>query len=164
VGSIDSFFSASMDLLDEPPGFDLRDPRWPSGSRFEEWLPARMVVGGDPATANLISAGCAIDRALLVRTIVSPMVRISDSCEIESSILFNGVKVGRGVRLRKVIVEEGVSIPPGVAIGFGGDRDHARSPGGVTVIARGHPFDASDEGGEHSRTPARRRSRAVGTR
>ncbi len=145
VGNIDSFFASSMDLLEEPPAFDLRDPRWPAGSRFEEWLPARVVTGDDAPAASLISPSAVIDRASLSRVIVSPGVRVEESCSIESSILFNGVQVGRGAKLRKAIVEEGVSIPAGVSIGFGEDRDHARSPGGVVVIARGHPFTSADD-------------------
>jgi len=161
VGNIDSFFSASMDLLETPPAFDLRDPRWPPGSRFEECLPSRIVADDDPDRTYIISPGCVIDRARLSRTIVSPMVRIGEGCSVECSILFNGVQVGRGARLRKVIVEEGVIIPPGVTIGFGKEREHPRSPGGVTVIGRSHPFRGNDSEPSPPGPRARARSTPV---
>ncbi len=144
VGNIDSFFAASMDLLEEPPVFQLRDPRWKTGSRFEEWMPARVVSGAKKLEASLISSSAVIDRARLSKAIISPKVHIESSCRIESSILFNGVRVGGGSKLRKVIVEEGVSIPPGTTIGYGEDQEYAKSPGGVVVIAPGHPFQISE--------------------
>src|ERR1041385_1613995 len=100
VGSIDSFFTATMDLLQEPPAFELRDPRWPPDSRFEEWLPARIVAEHDGPAASLISGGAVINRARLSRAVVSPKVRVDEGAVVEDSILFNGVHVGRGARLR----------------------------------------------------------------
>jgi glucose-1-phosphate adenylyltransferase len=86
-----------------------------------------------------------IDRDVQMnRAIVSPMVRIESNCTIEDTVLFNGVRVGRGARLRRVIVEEGVTIPPGVTIGHGNDEGYPKSPGGVVVIAPGHPFNPSE--------------------
>jgi glucose-1-phosphate adenylyltransferase len=143
VGSIDSYFSASMDLLDDPPGFDLRDPRWPSGSRFEEWLPARIHSAGGEG-ASIVSPGAVVGRARLTRSVLSTMVTVEDGASVEESILFGGVHVGRGVRLRRAVVESGVHIPPGLEIGYGSDREYTKSAGGVVVISRGHPFTAVD--------------------
>jgi glucose-1-phosphate adenylyltransferase len=59
---------------------------------------------------------------------------------VEDSILFDRVNVGREAKLHRVIVEKGVSLPPGVAIGFDPALDEARgftrSEGGVTVVPR----------------------------
>ena len=171
VGNIDSFFEASMDLLQDPPAFELRDPRWPPGSRFDEWVPARIISGRDPSEVNLISPGASIERSHLAQCIISPSVRIAEGCQIESAILFNGVQVGRGARLRKVIVEEGVVIPSGITIGFGRNGGQARSPGGITVIAKSHPFGSNDggpsdgrDGEEAAERPAPKRPRIVETR
>ena len=59
---------------------------------------------------------------------------------MQDSILFDQVRVGRGVRLNRVIVDKGVSLPCGVEIGFDAALDLAcgftRSDGGVTVVPR----------------------------
>lgn len=144
VGSIDSYFEASMDLLRDPPAFELRDPRWPPGSRFEEWLPARLSGRGAGEGPSIVSQGSEIGQARLSRAVISPCVRIDDSASIEDAVLFRGVHVGRGARLCRVIVEEGVRIPSGVAIGHGDAHEHTTSPEGVVVIARGHPFSSME--------------------
>jgi glucose-1-phosphate adenylyltransferase len=136
VGSLDSYFAAHMDLLEEPAVFNLRDPRWHSGSRFEEWLPARVRMGSGPGTVSIICQGAAIGRAEINRAVISPMVKIDDQASIDQAILFSGVQVGRGAKLRRVIVESGVRIPAGTAIGFGEDQAYTRSPGGVVVVSR----------------------------
>jgi len=143
VGSIDSYFDAHMDLLSEPPVFDLRDPRWPSGSRFEEWLPARVLTGKDAEGVNVISQGAVIGRAKLSRTVISPMARIEDGASLDRAVIFAGARVGQGAKLQKVIVEAGIEVPERTVIGYGRDRGWTRSPGGVVVIGRGHPFAAA---------------------
>ena len=54
--------------------------------------------------------------------------------------LMDGVDVGRGARLRKVIADKGVKIPPRVEIGFDPENDRKRfhvSGGGVVVLPKG---------------------------
>jgi glucose-1-phosphate adenylyltransferase len=68
-------------------------------------------------------------------------VRINSFARVEESILFEGVEIGRHARVRRAILDKGVRVPPGMAIGFDPDEDAARgltvSPEGVTVVAKG---------------------------
>lgn len=147
VGTIDSYFQASMDLLENPPVFNLEDSRWPSGSRFYDWLPAKFSIPRwtekEPlCSASLVSNSCVVEPANLVRSILSPGVCVGERSDVEECILFPNVKVGEGARLKRVIVEEGVRIPPGVRIGYGDESgSFMTSPGKVVVIPAGHRFD-----------------------
>jgi glucose-1-phosphate adenylyltransferase len=151
VGSIDSYFQASMDLLRAPPPFDLTDPRWPAESRFHEWVPARVAAAarlGERTVhgRNLVSSGVQIDLSEVVSSIFSPRVRVGRGCELEECILFPGVEVGDGAALHRVIVEEGVSVPSGARIGFGRDSEQfTTSPGGVVVISASYRFAESED-------------------
>jgi glucose-1-phosphate adenylyltransferase len=52
----------------------------------------------------------------------------------------DGVDVGRYARLRKVIADKGVQIPPSIEIGFDLEADRKRfhvSEGGVVVLPKG---------------------------
>jgi hypothetical protein len=54
--------------------------------------------------------------------------------------------VGDGAALRRVIVEEGVSVPPGARIGFGQDAEQfTTSPGGVVVISSRYRFGEGED-------------------
>ena len=44
VGTIQSYWDANMELVEDPPPFDLYDPRWVTHTRSEERPPARLIV------------------------------------------------------------------------------------------------------------------------
>jgi glucose-1-phosphate adenylyltransferase len=68
-------------------------------------------------------------------------VRINSYAEIEGSILFEGVDVGRHCRIRNAIIDKGVHIPAGAEIGYDPAEDRRRgwttTESGLVVIARG---------------------------
>jgi glucose-1-phosphate adenylyltransferase len=67
-------------------------------------------------------------------------VRINSFSHVEECVLMDGVDVGRYARLRRVIVDRGVKIPPHTEIGFDEEEDRKRfhvSEGGVVVIPKG---------------------------
>ena len=74
------------------------------------------------------------------RSILSPNVRVNSFAVVDSSILFEGVNVGRHCRIRRAIIDKDVKIPQNSTIGF--DLDHDRRRGftiteqGVVVIAK----------------------------
>jgi glucose-1-phosphate adenylyltransferase len=79
----------------------------------------------------------------VVDSILSPNVRVHDGADVESSILFEDVQVGRGARLRRVIVDKHVRVPANEAIGFDAVSDRARftvSENGVVVVPRLYAF------------------------
>ena len=55
-------------------------------------------------------------------------------------LYFDDVEVGRYARIRRAIVDKGVKVPPGMAIGFDDAEDRRRftvSEGGVVVVPKG---------------------------
>ncbi len=58
---------------------------------------------------------------------------------VEESILFEGVNVGRHARLRRVIVDKAVEIPPHTEIGYDPELDAKRFTvqDGVVVVPKG---------------------------
>ena len=150
VGSIDSYFKTSMDLLASPSPFDLSDPRWVANSRFREWVPALYTTSAvcDGKTIhgkNLVSSGVRIEDSQVVNCVISPRVVIGRGCELEGCILFPDAEVGEGTKLRNVIVEEGVRVPAGTSIGFGNDaRQFTKSPDGVVAIPGNRHFACTE--------------------
>ena len=72
----------------------------------------RMGVALD----SIVCAGCIISGGRVVRSILSPGVRVNSYCEVESSILMPKVHIGRYSRLQRTIVDAGVSVPDTGAI------------------------------------------------
>ena len=77
---------------------------------------------------------------------------IEEGVELEDCIIMDYVRIGKGARLRRVIVDRHNYIEPGARIGFDLAEDRKRytvSPGGVVVIPLGNlTYFARDSRGE----------------
>lgn len=64
-------------------------------------------------------------------------MEIGYRAEVYDSVLMDGVKVGPGARLHRVIIDKGVVVPPGAELGINPEADRQRfttTPGGVVVL------------------------------
>lgn len=148
VGTIDSYYESSMDLIGVVPVLDLYNKRWPIRSHMGHHPPAKFVhnqgerVGS--ATNSIVSEGCIVSGGQISSSILCPGVRVNSFARVEDSILFDGVTVGRNAKLRKVILDKNVTIPPGMAIGYDLEADQARftiSANGVVVVPKNYQFE-----------------------
>ena len=153
VGTIDSYFTASMDLVSVSPQLNLYNPEWPIRGTSAPYGPAKFVFsdfgGGRVGMAldSIVGDGSIISGGRIERSILSPNVRVNSYSFVTDSVLFPGVDVGRGARLHRCIVDKGVKIPPGERIGEDLERDRQRfvvSDGGVVVVSR-DAFGQHDE-------------------
>ncbi len=145
VGTIDSYFAASMDLVSVQPQLNLYNHEWPIRGAGGPQGPAKFVFsdfgGGRVGMAldSIIGGGSIISGGRVERSIVSPNTRINSYSFITDSVIFPDVDVGRGARLHRCIIDKGVKIPPGERIGEDLERDRQRfnvSDSGVVVVAR----------------------------
>jgi len=75
-------------------------------------------------------------------------VRINSYALVEDAILFDGVVVGRGARVRRAIIDKDVRVPAGFVIGWTRRRPRAGytiTDDGITVVAKGKTWNGSDE-------------------
>lgn len=83
-----------------------------------------------------------------MRSIIGAGCRVNSYAQIEDSILFDAVEVGRHSRIRRAIIDKGVRIPPGMEIGYDPVADAQRgltvTDSGLVVIARGERLRAQD--------------------
>jgi glucose-1-phosphate adenylyltransferase len=138
IGTIDAYWRTNMAFLTSAPPIPLRDPAWPIRSYKPQYPPA-FIESGEVRT-SILSAGNVVSGGRIASSILSPGVRVSDGAEIEDSILFEDVRVGRKARLRKVIIDKHAEIPDGFEIGFDEARDGRSfkiSRDGVRVVPKG---------------------------
>jgi len=145
VGTIDAYFRANMDLLADAPGLDLYDKAWPVYSFHPAFPPPRIAIA--PASAqpghssdlqhNIFANGTVADGRIR-GAVVGFDCRIEPLAVVEDSILFDGVRVGRGAEIRRAILDDGVTVGAGARIGVDADEDRNRgfivSDGGVTCV------------------------------
>ncbi len=146
IGTLDAYYEAQMDLVAVSPRFNLYDRRWPVRTCQPQLPPVKMVFADEGRNArrgealdSLLSAGCIVSGGTVVRSVLSPQVRVNSFSLVEDSVLMSGVEVGRYARVRRAIVDKFVKIPPGVHIGWDLEEDRRRftvTEGGVVVVPK----------------------------
>ncbi len=144
VGTLDAYYEASMDLVQIDPVFNLYDPEWPLRTYQPQFPPAKFVFDQDgrrgTAIESIVSMGCIVSGSLVLRSILSPGVRVHSFCDIRDSILMTNVTIHRHARIRRAIVDRDVEVPRGAVIGYDAAEDrrrHTISDGGVVVVTPG---------------------------
>jgi glucose-1-phosphate adenylyltransferase len=144
VGTIDSYYDASMDLVSIHPVFNLYNRLWPILTWNEPMPPAKFVFNEPGRTGyavdSLISDGAIVSGGSVTHSVLSPGVFVHSYAEVEGSVLMHDVEVGRHAVVRGAIVDKKVKVPEGARIGVDLDLDRERfvvSPNGVVVIGKG---------------------------
>lgn len=140
VGTIGSYWRASMDLVSVSPAFNMYNYEWPILTARSDHPPAKFVFADKEsnrmgiATDSLVSNGALISGGHIDRCVLSPRVRINSFATVSESVLFDEVDVGRRCQIRRTIIDKGVRIPPDTIIGHDPEQDRAR---GITVTEEG---------------------------
>jgi glucose-1-phosphate adenylyltransferase len=140
VGSIDSYYEASMDLVGVDPLFNLYGQKWPFRTYNRKVPPSKFVLGG-MAQESIVSEGCIVSGASVRHSILSPSVIIERDSGIENSILFDDVTIEPFVRVKRAIIDKDVIVKSGALLGYDLESDNHRgctiSDGGIVVVPKG---------------------------
>jgi glucose-1-phosphate adenylyltransferase len=143
VGTIDSYFSANIDLTEIVPDLDLYDRQWPIWTYSEMNAPAKFVHDHPgrkgSAVSSLVSGGCVISGSSVWRSVLFNGVRVNSYASVELGVIMPEVEIGRNARLRNVIIDRGVRIPQGLVVGSDPVLDARRcrrSEAGVCLITQ----------------------------
>jgi len=143
VGTLEAYYEANMDIVSVSPVFNLYDEAWPIRTHQRQYPPAKFVFAesGRTGTAldSIVSSGCIVSGSMVRGCVLSPDVRVNSYSEIEDSILFSHVNIGRHCRIRRAIIDRDVHIPEGTSIGFDPEADRQRyfvTETGITVVTR----------------------------
>ncbi len=102
VGTIESFWEANMDLLDEKNPLHLHDPSWRIYS-VNPTRPPHYLAATAKVRNCLISEGCMVFGEV-ENSIIFPDVYIEQGAKIKNSILMAGVQIKEDVRVEKAII------------------------------------------------------------
>jgi glucose-1-phosphate adenylyltransferase len=140
VGTLPAYFAAHLDLLGQEPKFELRNRQWPIHPPQYDG-PAMKIISGEIRN-SVIAEGVIINGARIVNSTIRKNVLIEDGASIDECIIMDHTVVGKGCRLRRVIVDKFNMIAPGEEIGFNPEKDRTYcgcylDPSGLAIISKG---------------------------
>ena len=154
VGTIDSFYDAHMDLIAPVPSFDLYNMRWPIYTRHTVLPPAKFVhdIDHQPGRAvdSIVSPGVVISGGYVEGSVISQGVTVDSLAAVSASVVMDNVRIGRGARVHRAILDKNSVVPPGETVGLFPEVDRRRgftvTDSGLTVVPKNHtvnddPFD-----------------------
>ncbi|MEO5805207.1 sugar phosphate nucleotidyltransferase, partial [Devosia sp.] len=143
VGTVDAYWEANIDLTDIVPPLDLFDKDWPIWTYAEITPPAKFVHDFDgrrgSAVNSLVSGDCIISGGYLQKTLLSTGSRVHSYSELNEAVVLPYCDIGRGARLRRVVVDRGVNVPDGLVVGEDAEFDakwFRRTDEGITLITQ----------------------------
>jgi glucose-1-phosphate adenylyltransferase len=139
VGTVESYWRTSLDLLSDHPGINLYDRGWLIYTKSEDRAPA--LIGPHAAvTRSMVSHGCVVD-GTVEHSILSPGVRVEQGAVVRDSIVMFDTVIGAGAVVDRAILDKDCVIGPRSRVGDGDDlrpnRDEPeRLYAGITLIGK----------------------------
>ena len=141
VGTVDAFWEANMELISVSPQLNLYDQTWPIWTHQQQLPPAKFVFDDENrrgmAVDSMVSGGCLISGSKISKSLLFSNVKLNSYSSLEEAIVLPDVNIGRHCRIKKVVIDKGVSIPPNTVIGENLEEDAKRfyvSEGGVVLV------------------------------
>ncbi len=141
VGTIESYYDASMDLRAVSPALNLYNRQWPLRTAGYSDPPAKFIFDEQgrrgQAIDSIVAGGSILSGGMARGSVLGRNVRVHSGAVVEDSVLFDNCDIGRRARVRRAILDKNVHVPDGATIGFDLDRDrqmyHVTETGIVVV-------------------------------
>jgi glucose-1-phosphate adenylyltransferase len=139
VGTIESYWRTSLDLLTDEPGIELNDLGWLIYTKSEDRPPARIGPAAS-ISRSMISHGCVIDGSV-EHSVLSPGVRVAAGATVRDSIVMFDAVIEADAVLDRAILDKECRIGTGARVGVGDDlrpnRDEPeRLYAGITLVGK----------------------------
>lgn len=143
VGTLDSYWSANMELVDVVPELNLYDQVWPILTDQAQLPPAKFVFDDDDgrrgqAIDSMVSGGCVLSGAGVQRSLLFSNVRAEGRTRLSETVVLPDVRVGPDCDIHRAILDRGCDIAAGTVIGHDHDADRDRgfrvTPAGIVLV------------------------------
>lgn len=122
VGTIHSLWEANMDLVDQPPKFDLNDRSWSIYSRNMALAP-HYVGQNAKITNSTVTEGCFIDGEIK-HSVIFGGVELGEGSVVSDSVIMPGAKIGKNVIIEKAVIGADAVIGDGAKVGVNSSDDN----------------------------------------
>jgi len=139
VGTIESYYESSMDLVSVNPHFNLYGERWLIRTHQRPLPPGKCVLGGMNPD-SIICDGCIISGGIVTDSILSPGVIVEKGAVVEKSIVFDDAIIEPRAQIRRAVIDKEARIEAGASVGYNLELDRKRgctiSDTGIVVVPK----------------------------
>jgi len=138
VGTIGAYYAAHQDLLGAEAKFETFNTKWPIYSSHYQG-PVAKIIRGDIEN-SVLGAGTVVNGASIRNSIIRREVQLDEDVVIEDSIVMDYVRIKRGSRLRRAIIDRYNILPAGTQLGYDPESDRSEyhlDSSGIVVVAQG---------------------------
>lgn len=136
VGTIESYWSANMELIKALPDFNLYENFWNIYTNIESQAP-QFTGENASIKSSIIADGCDIF-GTVVNSVIGPEVTVEEGAYIENSIIMGRCIIKKNCVIHRSIIDEGTVISENVKMGFFDDTPNKLRPdlydSGITVV------------------------------
>ena len=121
VGTLDSYWSANMDLLDNNQTMIMPESYWPICSAPSSLPPSRIASNSEHSVQindSMIGNGCELNACDVEHSIISDRVTLQSGASIEDSLLLPEVTIGENCQISNAIIDAGCVVPADTCIGL----------------------------------------------
>jgi glucose-1-phosphate adenylyltransferase len=143
VGTIESYYQATMELKSVSPPLNLYNHHWPIMTSDPNAPPVKFVFNDEDrrgfAVDSIVSSGSIVSGGRVFDSVLGRSVFVHSWSEVRDSIIMDGVDIGRRCRIRRAIIDKNVRLPEGTVIGYDEAADRKRfvvSPTGIVIIPK----------------------------
>jgi glucose-1-phosphate adenylyltransferase len=146
VGTIDSYFTANMELRARMPALNVYNRQWPIRAAQRHYPPARFVRPSEDAPEvevidSMVCEGSIVSSATVSETLLGYDCFVHQGSVIEYSVILSGCDIGARAKLRRVLFDKNCKVDPGAEIGIDPVKDRERFPfiteSGIVVLPKG---------------------------
>ena len=117
VGTVDSYWSAHMDLLSFPPAFNLHDRSWIIHTRSEERPPVKIKESALVKDSMVTDGTIVAANAVVERSVLSPGVYVGPGAVVRESIILTDASIEAGARVERAIIDKQVTVGHNAQVG-----------------------------------------------
>jgi glucose-1-phosphate adenylyltransferase len=150
VGTVASYWESHMDLLGDPPAFELDQRDWAILTYAGQRPPARVYR---PASVDgsMISPGVVV-RGRVERSVLAPGVTVEAGATVRDAVLLHGVTVRDGATVEQAVLDTEVEVGREARVGEAGAA--TEDGPAITLVAAGERIRDGARIGAGARVPA----------
>lgn len=133
LDTIDRYWQAHMELLDDPERLDLSSRSWPLFTHRGSVGPTQ--VNAAATVSSIIGTGCNVSGELY-RSALSSRCFVGRHSVVRNSVLMPGARVGEHCIIEDAIVDSRCEVPDGTALRADGcNGGYYVTPGGIVLVS-----------------------------